>query len=540
MTVSISCASTIAGDRTPSGFLSSAPSMSPSIIEDPELLQKSQRKEDKTAVAVAAAAATDSDDERKQQNTEATTSALFVNNIVDWDGPLDPERPRNWSSRRKACFIAVAALAICNVTFGSSVFAPAIKITTAEFNVSPLVMQLTVALWILGFAAGPLVYGPMSEMLGHQMLLYMGLGGLLVFQIPVAVAENVQTILVCRFFSGVFGSAIFSVVSGMTVELYEPIPRGVALAASSISINLGATIAPVVGGYLAYDASWRWTAWVTLIMAGVLIVASIFTVRETSSPKILRQKARRLRFETGNWALHAKSDEVRIEFDDIINRYLTKGIRMFVMEPILSIFTAYLTLVYGILYLAFQAFPVAYQQRGWSATSSFLPFLSVTLGIIASWGVISVFTLTWYKKKAEAHNGPPLPEYRLPPMIAGAVILPPALLWFGWSGNVHYISQIIAMFFIGLSLLLIFCSGIVYIVDVYQFHSNSAMSIHVVVRSLVSCSFPIFANVMYDNLGVAWASSVLALLTLVMVPAPIVFYIYGGTIRSWSRFAFNH
>ena len=124
-------------------------------------------------------------------------------------------------------------------------------------------------------------------------------------------------------------------------------------------------------------------------------------------------------------------------------------------------------------------------------------------------------------------------------MALGTVILPPALLWFGWSGGAHWASQVVASYFIGLGLQLIFIAGITYIVDVYQESANSAMSIHVVVRSLVASSFPLFATAMYDRLGVAWASSVLALLSLIMAPAPILFWIYGSRIRSWSHFSAN-
>lgn len=469
------------------------------------------------------------------------TAERYPNNVVGWDGPDDPECPRNWPAMKKLFFVVVTSSVIATVSFGSSVIGPAAAVTAAEFGVAVIVMRLAVALWILGFFAGPIFFGPCSELFGHVLVFAMSVIGISIFQIPIAVGQNVQTILVCRFFSGVFGSAAFAVVSGMYVELYEPIPRGVALGMSSICINLGATIAPIAGAYITTSGTsqWRWTAWATLIIMGTFGVASLFAVRESSSRMILRNKAQRLRFETGNWALHAKSEETRVEFKDIIYRYLSKPVRMFVTEPILIIFTVYLTLVYGTLYLSFQAFPIAFQERGWSVQKSTLPFVAVICGVISAWGAQSVFTLTWYKKRALKSHGPLPPECRLPPMMAGAVILPPALLWFGWSGNVHAASQIIASFFIGLGLMLIFVPGISYIVDVYGFHSNSAMSIHVVVRSLIACSFPMFANIMYDQLGVAWASSLLAFLCIALAPAPLLFWIYGKKIRSWSTFAFD-
>ncbi|ORY71024.1 MFS multidrug transporter [Pseudomassariella vexata] len=527
MSTPMSTASTLAGDKTAPADLD---------MKDPTIIES---QADSGGSSSSSSSNLENCDESAPAHNDEKNVVIEStdDNIVEWDGPNDPECPRNWPAGKKVAFVIATSAMIVAVSFGSSVFAPAEKVTAAQFGVSLTVMQLTVALWILGFFAGPIFFGPLSEIFGHLIPLTVAMTGLAIFQIPIAMGGSVQTILICRFFSGAFGSGVFAVVSGMYVELYEPIPRGIALALSSICINLGATIAPVAGAYLTAEASWRWTAWVTLIYAGLCGIMGLFAVRESSSRAILRTKAARMRFDTQNWALHARSEEQRIELQHIVQRYLTKPIRMFVTEPILIVFTVYLTLVYGTLYLSFQAFPMAFQQRGWTATTSSLPFLAVMLGILSAWGVTSIFTLTWYKRVVLSTT--PTPEHRLPPMMLGGVLLPPSLLWFGWSGATHWFVQVLASYFVGLSLMLIFISGIVYIVDVYQVHANSAMSIHVVVRSLIACSFPLFANIMYEELGVAWASSLLAFLCVALAPVPFAFYYYGKTMRGWSRFSFT-
>lgn len=527
MDTPISTAPTLAGDRTP---MSGQP-LSDASDSSPDTAGESDRDLEPGYGP---------GESQPAQGTEKPSQGSITDNddnIVGWDGPDDPECPRNWPARRKVLFVIVTSGMITCVSFGSSVFAPAEHVFAGAFGVPLVVGQLGVALWILGFFAGPIFFGPVSELFGHLLPLVVAVAGMSVFQIPIALGGNVRTVLICRFFSGAFGSGAFAVVSGTYFELYEPIPRGVALASSGMSINLGATIAPVAGAFLSYEVHWRWTAWVTLIFAGVLCFAALFTVRETSSRKILQLKAKRLRFETRNWALHAKSEETPIEFHDIVQRYLTKPVRIIVQEPILVILTAYLTLVYGILYLSFQAFPAAYQQRGWSVPMSDLPFLAVLLGVVSAFLTCSLYTMTYYKRRVIANNGMTEPEWRLPPMILGAGLLPPSLFWFGWSGNVHWICQVIASYMIGYGLLLIFITGIVYLVDVYQHHANSAMSIHVIIRSLIASSFPLWANIMYDHLGIPWGTSLLAFLCIVMLCAPVTFYCFGARIRSWSRFS---
>lgn len=50
------------------------------------------------------------------------------------------------------------------------------------------------------------MWGPFSELYGRKYPLFFGFFVFAIFQIPVAVAQNLQTIMICRFFGGFFGS----------------------------------------------------------------------------------------------------------------------------------------------------------------------------------------------------------------------------------------------------------------------------------------------------------------------------------------------
>jgi hypothetical protein len=75
--------------------------------------------------------------------------------LVLWDGPDDPGNPMNWSRSKKwASTFALGFVTFC-VTFASSVFSPGTLAAAHEFDVSPEVMVLGTALYVLGFAFGP-------------------------------------------------------------------------------------------------------------------------------------------------------------------------------------------------------------------------------------------------------------------------------------------------------------------------------------------------------------------------------------------------
>lgn len=69
--------------------------------------------------------------------------------------------------------------------------------------------------------------------------------------------------------------------------------------------------------------------------------------------------------------------------------------------------------------------------------------------------------------------GHAIPEQRLPPMIVGAIALPIALFWFGWtsSPNITWVPQVISSAFIGMGMLVTFWQGMVSVYTPFS-HSN--------------------------------------------------------------------
>lgn len=98
---------------------------------------------------------------------------------------------------------------------------------------------------------------------------------------------------------------------------------------------------------------------------------------------------------------------------------------------------------------------------------------------------IAAVTKTRFARKLEKH-GKVIPEERLTPMIAGAIILPIGLFWFAWTSNPHinWVPQVLAGIFIGWGILMVFLQGLNYIIDVYMWYANSAIAANTVIRSL--------------------------------------------------------
>ncbi|KAJ5388624.1 Citrinin biosynthesis cluster MFS transporter mrr1 [Penicillium cosmopolitanum] len=459
----------------------------------------------------------DNDLESAQNQPEPEKPTEKDPNLVEWDGPDDPENPQNFSRIRKWVITVVMSSMTMWITFASSVFSTATLVTAKEFNVSTEVMILGTSLTVFGFALGPLFWAPLSELYGRRLPLFSGYAIFAIFQIPVAVAQNIETIMICRFLQGVFGCSPLAVVGGAMADIWDPVDRAVAIAMFSAATFLGPTLGPIIGGFVTDSyLGWRWTAWLTLIASSFFGLLALIIVPETYSPKLLQMRAARLRRETRNWALHSFLDEHEPSMSDIVYKYLLRPFQMLAMEPILICITIYLALVYGILYLFFEAYPVSFSEvRGWKSEGvAALPFIGIMIGVLCGVTLIVYTTKTRFARKLKKH-GRVVPEERLVPMMIASVLLPIGLFWFGWTSSPN---------------------GLNYIIDVYMMYANSAIAANTLIRSTLGGAFPLFATQMYHKLGVNWASSVLGFITIAMIPIPILFFFYGAKIRAMSRF----
>lgn len=202
--------------------------------------------------------------------------------------------------------------------------------------------------------------------------------------------------------------------------------------------------------------------------------------------------------------------------------------------------TLYMSFIYGLLFLFFEAFPISFQSdRHWSQGIASLPFIGLFLGVIVGMAIVLYVTLTTFARQVS--TGKVVPESRLPVMIVGGVLLPIGLFWFAWTSHpgTSWVAQAFATIPTAAGMFIIFMQGFKYIVDVYLAWANSAVSANTCMRSFFGAGFPLFAPAMMHNLGIDWGVSVLAFISVAMAPVPVAFYVWGKDIRGWSSVVQN-
>lgn len=126
--------------------------------------------------------------------------------VVEFDGVNDPLHAQNWPMKKKLPVAITLGFVTLTAAFGSSIFSTATGVVAQQFNISRQFGILGVSLYVLGFATGPIVWAPSSELYGRKIPLLISSFMFSIFNIAVAVAKDTQTIFICRFFAGFAGA----------------------------------------------------------------------------------------------------------------------------------------------------------------------------------------------------------------------------------------------------------------------------------------------------------------------------------------------
>jgi len=391
--------------------------------------------------------------------------------VVEFDGADDPMHAQNWSMTRKLIVAAMLGYTTFIAAFGSSIFSAAARPVAREYHVNVEIGVLGVSLYVLGFATGPIIWAPFSELQGRRLPLVLGSFGMCLFQFAVATGKDLQTIMICRFWGGFFGACPLTIVAAVFSDMFDSKTRGLAVTVFAIMVFSGPLLAPFIGGFIETSyLGWRWTEYLTGIMASLAFVLNLFFLRETYPPMILVEKAAELRRRTKNWGIHAKQEEIEVNFSELIEKNFSRPIRMLLFEPIVLLLSIYMAFIYGLLYLFLTAYALVFQGvHHFNPGLGGLPYFGIIIGELIT-GIVVVIRQPGYHKKLAANGGMALPEWRCPEIIAGGISFAIGLFFFGWTGykeTIHWIVPTISGLFLGFGIMAIFMQSLNYLVDAY-------------------------------------------------------------------------
>ncbi|CEJ95272.1 hypothetical protein VHEMI10761 [[Torrubiella] hemipterigena] len=452
----------------------------------------------------------------------------------DWIGPDDRDCPYNWPLWKRIYMTSVPTFLCINVSFASSVYTSAAEGISAYFRVSETVSLLGLSLFLWGLGLGATIAAPLSEHYGRRIvyLTTVPLFGLCI--LGSGLAQNFTTLAVCRFFGGFFGSAVVSVGGGTNADIWQPCLAGLVYPFYFVSPFLGAAMGPVIGGFISEYEDFRWNEWVILVFVAFNLLYCI-QQSETYKKTILQHRARTRGLSRRVPANTPSPCHI------VIQQIVLKPFKLLFTESIVLLMTIYMAFNFAVFYSFFAAFPYVFGgQYGFTTSQQGLTFISIALGcIIGFFAVVYIDRLAYPRLETKYGRDAVPPEYRLYGAMAGSVLNPISLFWFGWTAHrgVHWSIPVIAAVPFAVGNIMVYNSGALYIMSSYgPLHGASALSANSLLRYAGGGAFPLFIVRIFTVLGIGWATSLLGFVSVLLVPVPWVLNKYGKRIRAQSRY----
>ncbi|KAL4894554.1 major facilitator superfamily domain-containing protein [Aspergillus ambiguus] len=461
-------------------------------------------------------------------------------NLVQWYGPDDPDHPKNWSALQKWTSIIPMSLFNFLSSMSSATMAPALSSIEKDLKFPSYTQSiLSLTVFLLGTAFVPLITAPLSEVFGRSLVLQSMNLFYILFNTLCGAAQSPTQLIVFRFLAGLGGAGPFAIGSGINADLFKPHERGKAIALFTLAPLLGIVIGPIAGGFLVQYVSWRWCFYLVSIIGGATQLLGLPFFRETYAPVLLQRRCKRLRKSSQNFDLYTEHDSISLA--QLLRMSMTRPFKLLGTQPVVQVWSIYCAFLWGILYLLVATFPDVWTTiYGESISIGSLNYISLFIGMGVASQAGTRLADKYYRKLCAQNGGRGLPEYRLPVLIIGAILVPIGLFWYGWSAraSIHWIMPNIgaAIYSAGTLVEVLCVTG--YIIDTYQKYAASAMAAIIVLRSILAVVLPLAAPSLYQNLGFDWGNTLLGLIAIVVgIPAPILLWYYGPALRRRSPYA---
>ncbi|KAF2967062.1 hypothetical protein GQX73_g6515 [Xylaria multiplex] len=480
-------------------------------------------------------------DVRLQSNEKKEPSPLSpkqetLASDLDWDIPDDPDNPRNWPLWQRILHSAIPAVWSFGLCAGISSLVAAIPLLQLQFGLSRNVALLPVTVYTVGFSIGPCIASPISELYGRRCIYWTNLPMLIIFNAIAAASNNFVVLVLFRFLAGVSGSGVLAVAAGSLSDIWDTRNAGRVGVPYILAPFLGPSLGPLIGAYILeqYDNDWKWSIWVLLlILAPVALTLPL--MKETSKSRILY--LRHKKHSKGSLEMTSSS---RIK---TIQMGLLRPLHMAVFEPLSLLLGLYTSYSFAMIFSFFGSYAYVYSTiYHFNAREIGLCYIPVVVGFLLAVLTFAYFDVTKYQKVLQLKGVVP-PEHRLYAALFGSGLVPVGLFWYSWAPRegVHWVAPVLAGVPVGWGTLTGFLSVIAYIVDVYgSTNSASAVAANGIFRFLLGAAFPQFIIQLYkSSIGIHWAGSIFAFLSLVLVPVPWFFFYRGRHLRQQSPYATN-
>ncbi|KIW16879.1 hypothetical protein PV08_04069 [Exophiala spinifera] len=445
-------------------------------------------------------------------------------------GPYDDD-PRDWSALRKAFTAVLVSLGQLVALMSASVVSPALPVIARDLGLGESTMQITFSIYMLGLGLGPFFIAACSETFGRRPIWFCS-HVFYIFWNTLCPAGNSPPLMIAgRFLSGIGASVGVALSGPIVADMYPPEERGRSLAIATFAPYLGPALGPVLGGVMTQHTKWQWLFWVLSIFDAFVVLVAFFTLHETYEPILRRKQDKK---EVGDQGFVNKSlDAVRR-----LKNNIGTPVSLLCRRPIVQVFSLLMGLSFGVYCITLSTFAVLWvDQYHQSVFISSLHYIAIAVGATLGSQTGGYLTDFIWRRLREKAGGNVTPEYRVPMMVPGVLLMPIGLLLYGWAAEskTHWtVVDLGVVVFVMRSLVWVQAT-MAYLLDEFVKHAASANAASRGMSYLLGFVFPIFAPQLYQKLGYGWGNSLLALLVVTLGwPMPMILWKFGARLRAIS------
>lgn len=468
-------------------------------------------------------------------NFAECSPSIFKSNDIDtetlsWDSEDDPKNPYNWPVSRKWTLTCLAAFATF-LTMMNGTMATVAHLEISEiFNISEMSFPHSywiVTTWATGGAFSALFILPLAEDFGTRPIFLSTYLIFLCFLVPQAVAQNYATLVVTRFFSGGCAAILANTAAGVAGNVWSSEwSRSVPVSLYILGYMAGSSMGPVMGAAIFQSLGWRWIGYMQLIWFGALFPIYYFFFHETRGSVILAEK-------------RSKSSTLSLRN---LTTSATRPVILFCTEPVLFVSTLWSAFTVGTLFLFTQSVEQVFMELyDWSVPQTGYVQSAIVIGECIGWALNFLSRKIYFDSASRNTevSGSPIAEARLYMAVLGGVFgISGGMFTYAWTSfpSTPWIAPAISLTMVGAGSVLVVAGVTDYVVDAYSHYAGSAMGAVGTGENIFSAFLPLATFSMYKNLGLNWASTSLAFVSLVLSLVPTLMFVWGKEVRARSTF----
>lgn len=486
----------------------------------------SSQKSDRQIVASPSKLIDEKQVSKPQVSVEAESTSIHSRSPANVD-PLRFSKTKKWLITLVTCFFTIlAATSINSYTLGYPSMIKDLQCTESQAVIG-------LSIFVLGFAITPLFTAALSEELGRQPVYYTTITLFLAMHVMIALAPNIQVVIVARLIQGAAASTGATMVSGTLADIWEANERGPPMAIYSTANWIGNGIGGILGGWIEANPrlQWKWIQWVSLIVGGCYAVVFVFTMTETRASVLYRRNAKRQALKDGVAAVIPKEYE-KPDLKQLLKVSSTRPLILLFSEPIVFWISLWLAFAWGVFFCLLGTVPAVFRRlHGFSVGQ--VGSVSATMLIGAALGyVTTLYQERVYLKKVSVRSV----EARLYLCCIAGIAFPISMFMFAWfcNSNIHWILLCLAMTLFHWASFTIYLAAFSYLADCYTTYASSALAGQSLLRNIFGAIFPLFTLKVADKIGFSWANTIWAAIATLLAPIPFVILFFGPQIRGRS------